>query len=147
MHNDVEMVEDCVFCKIIRGEIPSVKLYEDQQTYSFMDINPISFGHSLVIPKHHAENIYVTPPHASGAAMIALSKVSAAINRAIEPEGINILQANGPGAKQSVFHTHFHIIPRSVDDGLTMNWELQPGDMAEIKLAAKKIRAELEMKG
>ena len=147
MCNEIEMVGDCLFCKIIRGEIPSVKLYEDKQTYSFMDINPVSSGHSLVIPKHHAENIYVTPAHASAAAMIALSKVSAAINRAIEPEGINILQANGPGAKQSVFHTHFHIIPRSVDDGLTMNWELQPGNMVEINLVAEKIRAELEMKG
>ena len=69
MHNEIEMVEDCVFCKIIRGEVPSIKLYEDERAYAFMDIHPISSGHNLVIPKHHAENIYVTPSHASGAAM------------------------------------------------------------------------------
>lgn len=147
MHNEIVMAEDCVFCKIIRGEVPSVKLYEDERTYAFMDINPLAPGHSLVIPKHHAENIYVTPPHASGEAMVTLSKVAAAINRAVKPEGINILQANGPGAQQSVFHIHFHIIPRNTDDGLTMNWELQSGDMAEINSVAHKIRAEIEKEG
>ena len=147
MHNEIVMIEECVFCKIIRGEVPSVKLYEDERTYAFMDINPLSSGHSLVIPKHHAENIYVTPSHASGAAMALLSKVSAAINRAVEPEGINILQANGPGANQSVFHIHFHIIPRSTNDGLTMNWALQPGDIDEINAVAQRIRAELEKEG
>ena len=147
MHNEIVMIEDCVFCKIIRGEVPSVKLYEDEKTYAFMDINPLSSGHSLVIPKHHAENIYVTPPHVLSVAMETLSTVSAAINRAVKPEGINILQANGPGARQSVFHTHFHIIPRSTDDGLTMNWELQPGEMAEINAVAQKIQAELEKYG
>ena len=147
MHNEIVMIEECVFCKIIRGEVPSVKLYEDERTYAFMDINPLSSGHSLVIPKHHAENIYVTPPHASGAAMATLSKVSAAINRAVKPEGINILQANGPGAQQSVFHIHFHIIPRSTNDGLTMNWALQPGDIDEINVVAQRIRAELEKEG
>ena len=147
MHNEFVLIEDCVFCRIIRGEVPSVKLYEDENTYAFMDINPVSPGHSLVIPKHHAENIYVTPPHASCVAMATLSKVSAAINRAVKPEGINVLQANGPGAQQSVFHIHFHIIPRSADDGLTMNWKLNPGDIDEINALAQKIRAELEIEG
>ena len=147
MHNEFVMIEDCVFCKVIRGEVPSVKLYEDERTYAFMDINPLSPGHSLVIPKYHAENIYVTPPHAAGVVMVTLSKVAAAINRAVKPEGINILQANGPGAQQSVFHIHFHIIPRSTDDGLTMNWELQSGDMAEINSVAEKIRTEIEKEG
>ena len=76
--------------------------------------------------------------------MAALSKVAAAVNHAVEQEGINVLQANGPGAAQSVFHTHFHIIPRHANDGLTMNWGLQPGDIDEIKAVAQKIRAELE---
>ena len=144
MSDEIEMADDCIFCKIIRGEIASVKVYEDERSYAFMDINPIAAGHCLVIPKHHAENIWVTPPHASGAAMAALSKVAAAVNRAVEQEGINVLQANGPGAAQSVFHTHFHIIPRHANDGLTMNWDLQPGDIDEIKAVAQKIRAELE---
>ena len=144
MRDEIEMVDDCIFCKIIRGEIASVKVYEDERAYAFMDINPIAAGHCLVIPKHHAENIWVTPPHASGAAMSALSKVAAAVNRAVEQEGINVLQANGPGAAQSVFHTHFHIIPRHADDGLTMNWELVPGDMDDIGGLAERIAANME---
>ena len=144
MGDEIQLDDDCIFCKIIRGEIPSIKVYEDDASFAFMDINPIAPGHCLVIPKHHAENIYVTPPHASAAALATVSKVAAAVNRVVQPEGINILQANGPGAKQSVFHTHFHIIPRSADDGLTMNWELVPGDMDAINAVAENIRADLE---
>ena len=143
MGDQIEQSDDCIFCKITRGEIPSIKVAENDAAFAFMDINPIAPGHTLVIPKHHAENIYVTPDHASAAAMAMVSRVAAAVERAVQPEGINILQANGPGAKQSVFHTHFHIIPRSATDGLTMNWELQSGDMAEIEKVAEKIRAEL----
>jgi len=143
MGDQIEQSDDCIFCKITRGEIPSIKVAENDVAFAFMDINPIAPGHTLVIPKHHAENIYVTPDHASAAAMAMVSRVAAAVERAVQPEGINILQANGPGAKQSVFHTHFHIIPRSATDGLTMNWELQSGDMAEIEKVAEKIRAEL----
>jgi len=133
--------DDCIFCKIIRGEIPAIKIYEDDESLAFMDINPIAPGHCLVIPKHHAENIFVTPPEASAAAMAAVSRVAPAVDKAVRPDGINIVQANGPGAKQSVFHTHFHIIPRAMDDGLTMNWEMIPGDMAEITAIAEKIKA------
>jgi len=138
-----QLDDDCIFCKIIRGEIPAIKVYEDDASLAFMDINPIAPGHCLVIPKHHAENIMVTPPAASAAAMATVSRVAAAIDKAIAPEGMNIVQANGPGAKQSVFHIHFHIIPRRADDGLTMNWEMVPGDMAEINAIADKIRAEI----
>lgn len=133
--------DDCIFCKIIRGEIPAIKVYEDDVSLAFMDINPIAPGHCLVIPKHHAQNIFVTPPAASAAAMATVSRVAAAVDKAIAPEGMNIVQANGPGAKQSVFHIHFHIIPRRADDGLTMNWEMVPGDMTEITALAEKIRA------
>ena len=143
MSDEIVMVEDCIFCKIIRGEIPSIKLYEDDTTLAFMDINPAAAGHCLVIPKHHAENIYGIPAHASAAAMATVSKVVPAVNRAVAPDGINILQANGPGAAQSVFHVHFHIIPRHEGDELLMNWGLNPGDMDEINVVAEKIRAEL----
>lgn len=143
MGDAIEQSDECIFCKITRGEIPSIKIDENDVAFAFMDINPIAPGHCLVIPKHHAENVFVTPPHASAAALEMVSRVAAAVNRAIAPEGINILQANGPGAKQSVFHIHFHIIPRRADDGLTMNWEVTPGDMDEIQAVAEKIRAEL----
>jgi len=138
-----QLDDDCIFCKIIRGEIPAIKVHEDDVSLAFMDINPIAPGHCLVIPKHHAENIFVTPPEASAAAMATVSRVAAAVDKAIAPEGMNIVQANGPGAKQSVFHIHFHIIPRRAEDGLTMNWEMVPGDMAEITALAEKIKAEI----
>lgn len=144
MGDDIEMVDDCIFCKIIRGEIPSIRIYADDRSFAFMDINPVAPGHCLVVPRHHAENIFTTPPHASAAAMATVSRVAKAVDAALRPDGINVLQANGPGANQSVFHTHFHVLPRSTDDGLTMNWGLNPGDMDEISVVAEKIRAELK---
>ncbi|MBT6093651.1 MAG: HIT family protein [Rhodospirillaceae bacterium] len=144
MGDDIQLDDDCIFCKIIRGEIPSFKVFEDDASLAFMDINPAAPGHCLVIPKHHAENIFVTPPHASAAAMATISKVAPAVERAVQPGGINIVQANGPAAAQSVFHTHFHIIPRHLDDNLLMNWGLNPGDMDEIGAVAEKIKAELD---
>ncbi|MDD9877446.1 MAG: HIT family protein [Magnetovibrio sp.] len=138
------LVEDCIFCKIIRGEIPSFKVFEDDQTFAFMDINPINPGHALVIPKFHAENLYATPDEWFGPTMATVRRVATAVDKVVQPEGMNLLQANGPGAKQSVFHLHMHIIPRSADDGATMNWELVPGDMDAIGALAEEIAAAVE---
>jgi len=143
---DAQIINDknCIFCRIAQGKIPSIKVAENDVALAFMDINPVAPGHCLVIPKHHAENIFVTPEHALTAAINMVSRVASAIHRAIEPQGINILQANGPGAKQSVFHTHFHIIPRMVDDDLRMNWDQKLGVVADIEEVAKRIHATLE---
>ena len=107
MTGKAELDKDCIFCKIIRGEIPSIKLHEDAEILAFMDINPIA----------------------------------RAIEKTLDPDGLNIVQANGPGAKQSVFHLHIHVVPRAINDGLTMNWDLVPGDKDEIAKMAKRIRA------
>ena len=141
---DLNLNEDCIFCKIIRGEIPSFKLYEDDLTYAFMDINPLNDGHALVIPKYHAENIYATPDEWFGPTMSTVRRIASAVNKVVQPEGINLLQANGPGAKQSVFHLHMHVIPRYADDGAGMNWEMKHGDMDAIGKLAKQIIAALE---
>ena len=141
---DVDLVKDCIFCKIIRGEIPSFKLYEDALTYAFMDINPLNEGHALVIPKYHAENIYTMPDEWFGPMMATVQSIATAINKVVQPEGINLLQANGPGAKQSVFHFHMHVIPRYADDGVGMNWEIKPGDMDAIGKLAERIAAAVE---
>ena len=138
-----QLIEDCIFCKIIRSEIPCFKLYEDDLTLGFMDINPINDGHALVIPKFHSEDIYVTPDVWFGPTMSTARKIATAVNKVVQPEGINLLQANGPGAKQSVFHLHIHIIPRYAEDGVGMNWELVPGDIGAIERLAKQIRAEV----
>ena len=141
---DLNLNEDCIFCKIIRGEIPSFKLYEDDLTYAFMDINPLNDGHALVIPKYHAENIYAMPDEWFGPTMSTVRRIASAVNKVVQPEGINLLQANGPGAKQSVFHLHMHVIPRYADDGAGMNWEMKHGDMDAIGELAEQIVAAIE---
>lgn len=135
------LTDDCVFCKIIRGEIPSFKVWEDDRTLAFMDINPVARGHALIIPRFHTPNIYEAPEEWLGPTLGSVSRVARAVRDEVKPDGINILQANDKGAAQSVFHIHFHVIPRILDDGLTMNWDMVPGDMAEIGDLARKIAA------
>lgn len=103
------MTEDCVFCKIIDGEIPSQKVYEDENMIAILDANPVSKGHTLVIPKKHVENIH----EAEGMQYLheGLVKTSNALEKAFDPEGINIAQNNGEKAGQEVFHLHFHVTP------------------------------------
>ena len=135
------LIDDCIFCRIIRGEIPSFKVWEDDRTLAFMDINPVATGHALIIPKFHTPNIYEAPEEWLGPTLGSVSRVARAVRDEVAPDGINILQANDKGAAQSVFHIHFHVIPRILGDGLTMNWDMVPGDMAEIGALAEKIAA------
>ena len=135
---------DCIFCKIIQGEIPSFTVFEDDRVFAFMDINPVNPGHALVIPKHHSADIHGTPDDWVAATMIGVRRLAGAVERTVRPHGLNILQANGPGAAQSVFHFHMHVIPRLEDDGLAMNWGLHPGDMDAIGKLAEEIRANLD---
>lgn len=135
--------KDCIFCKIVRGEIPSFKVFEDDRTLAFMDINPINPGHALIVPKHHAPNIFETPDDWLAAAMVTTRRVARGVETALKPHGMNIVQANGPGAAQSVFHLHIHVVPRAKDDGIKMNWGIRPGNMDEIKAIAEKIKAAL----
>lgn len=134
---------NCIFCKIVRGEIPSIKLFEDDKTLAFMDINPGNSGHCLTIPKFHSENIFTTPDEWVAATAITTRRVARAVQTTLAPYGMNIVQANGPGAKQSVMHLHVHILPRAKDDNLMLNWGLVPGDMNAIKDLAERIRANL----
>ena len=144
MTSKAELDKDCVFCRIIRGEIPSFKVYEDAETLAFMDINPIARGHALVVPKHHSKDITDTPDQWVAAAFKGAARIARAIEKTLDPDGINIVQANGPGAKQSVLHLHVHVVPRAVNDGLTMNWDLVPGDNDEIAKLAKRIVANIK---
>ena len=136
-------VADCIFCRIVAGEIPSFKLLEDDRVLSFMDINPASEGHCLVVPKAHAPNLFEADDESLAAVVTAARRVADAVRRTLEPPGISLTQANGPAAGQSVFHLHFHVIPRRPDDELLFNWELQPGDMDAIGKLAERIRANL----
>ena len=132
---------NCIFCKIVAGTIPCFKLFEDSETLAFMDINPVHDGHCLVIPKAHYPTVFDIPPEAFAAAARTATRVARAVNAAVKPEGINLMQANGEGAGQSVGHFHLHIIPRRAEDMLLFNWDPQPGDHARIGEVAERIRA------
>jgi histidine triad (HIT) family protein len=132
---------NCVFCKIVAGTIPCFKLYEDAHTLAFLDINPANPGHSLVIPKNHAPNLIASADADLAHVMATVRRVAAAIEKTLQPYGFNLLQANGPGAAQSVFHFHMHIVPRTRDDNLLMNWHPKPGDKAALAALADRIRA------
>jgi len=130
----------CIFCKIVAGEIPCFKLFEDAETLAFMDINPVHDGHALVIPKAHSPNVFEIAPEDFAAAARTATKVAKAVNAAVRPDGINLMQANGEGAGQSVGHFHLHIIPRRAEDMLLFNWDPKPGDPAHIGEVADRIR-------
>lgn len=134
---------DCIFCKIIAGEIPCFKIYEDENTLAFMDINPANEGHALVIPKEHSANVHAVSDDAIAATVVSSKKVAAAIDKTLNPEGLNLLQCNGPAAAQSVMHFHMHVLPRRDGDELKLNWGLEPGDMETIGELAERIRANL----
>lgn len=136
MHSD----PDCIFCKIIAGTIPCHRIFEDDRTLAFMDINPAQPGHALVIPKHHAEDLYSTPEKWLTATIVTAQRVAKAVNAVLKPHGLNLVQANGAGAAQSVFHLHMHVLPRGHDDGLKLNWGLHPGDHADLADLAGRIR-------
>jgi histidine triad (HIT) family protein len=125
----------------VRGEIPSFKVYEDDKVLAFADINPISEGHTLLIPKKHAENIWEIPAEYLSAIHVASKKVAEAIRQTLNPNGVAALQLNGRGVNQVVMHYHLHLIPRAAGGPeLSMtSWELKPGDMDAIKQAAEKI--------
>ena len=139
---------DCIFCKIAAGEIPSVRVYEDDRVLAFMDINPLSEGHLLIIPKAHAATIYEITEDDFLAVMSATHKLAAAVKKALNPDGINLLQLNGRAANQVVPHLHMHIVPRWSGDGLTISqWDMVAGDMENIKAVAEKIQGEMGNKG
>jgi len=132
---------NCVFCKIVAGQIPCFKLHEDADTIAFMDINPGNDGHALAIAKAHHADLYAMPPALLGAVAATAQRVAKAVEKALAPDGINLVQANGKGAEQSVFHFHLHVLPRRVGDELRMNWGHKPGDMARVKANFEKIKA------
>ena len=134
---------DCVFCKIRDGQIPSVKVYEDEATFCIMDINPLNAGHCLVITKRHAATLFDAEVADLQAAIATARRVAKAIRSALDPDGLNVLQANGAAAFQSVPHFHLHLIPRFTDDGKGFDWKLVPGDRAQITSTGEKIRSAL----
>jgi len=134
---------DCIFCKIVSGAIPCFKIFENDDTLAFMDINPANDGHVLVIPKEHFPDVYSIPDGTLAAVAITARRVARAAGEALPMDGLNLVQCNGKGASQSVMHLHVHVLPRRLGDELKLNWGLRPGDMSRIEELAGRIRASL----
>jgi histidine triad (HIT) family protein len=137
------MAADCVFCKIRDGVIPSVKVFEDDRTFCIMDINPLTPGHCLVITKTHAPTLFEAEPGDLAAAIATARRVARAIRQALAPDGLNMLQANGAAAFQSVPHFHLHLIPRYDGDGKGFDWKLVAGDRERIAKTGETLRGAL----
>jgi histidine triad (HIT) family protein len=134
--------KDNTFARIIRGEIPCHKVYEDDETLAFMDIMPQAEGHTLVVPKAAGEDIYATTPEAVAAAIRTAQKVARAVRKAFSPPGVMIAQLNGKAAGQSVFHLHFHVIPRYAGRNLGIH-AADKADPARLAEHAARIREAL----
>jgi histidine triad (HIT) family protein len=135
--------KDCIFCKIIAGQIPATKIYEDQVVVSFLDIGPISDGHALVIPKQHFEKLHECPAELLGQVSLRLGKIAQAVAKATGCDGYNVLCNNGRAAGQIVEHLHFHIIPRTTGDGVFNRWPAYKYPQGKIEAIAEQIRKNL----
>ena len=134
-------MKDCIFCKIIKGELPCFKVYEDDKCLAFEDINPIAKGHTLIIPKVHAENLWEIPDDYLTGIHLASKKIIHAIKGTLNPDGVAAIQLNGRGVNQVVMHYHLHLIPREKGGpALSMTeWKLGEGDMEMIRQTGEKI--------
>ncbi len=138
--------DDCLFCRIVEGSIPSAKVYEDEHVYAFLDISQVTDGHTLVIPKQHAKDIYELPEDVAAELFRRVPKIARAIKDAYKPLGINLLNNNEVAAGQSVFHLHIHLIPRYEKDGFDAKWVTRDGQFTseELQAMAAKIAEEIK---
>ena len=135
---------NCIFCKIVQGDLPCVKVFEDSLTLAFMDINPVGPGHVLIIPKAHAADILSVPAQQLQAVTASVQRVAIACQAALQPDGMNIMQANGAVAGQTVFHLHFHVIPRWDADQLRLHIEGGPSaESSDLAALAQRLRSAL----
>lgn len=126
--------EDCIFCKIANGEIPSKTLYEDEDFRVILDLGPATRGHALILPKEHAANLYELPDETAAKAMILAKKMGARMVEKLHADGLNLVQNNGETAGQTVLHFHLHLIPRYQNDGQHILWT--PGTATKEELEA-----------
>lgn len=115
--------EQCIFCKIAAGEIPSATIYEDEDFRVILDIEPASKGHALILPKEHYANLFELPDELAAKALVVAKKVITKMEKIVGCEGYNVVQNNGVAAGQTVFHFHMHLIPRYAEDGVNIKWE------------------------
>ena len=135
---------DCLFCKIIKGKLPSSKVYESEKTLAFLDIHPVNIGHTLVISKEHFANIYETPDDVLSDMIIVSKKTAMAIKIATSADGINLAMNNNHAAGQLIFHSHLHVIPRFSNDGFELWHGKRPYNEDEMAEVAEKIKKEIK---
>jgi histidine triad (HIT) family protein len=131
---------DCIFCKIIAGELPAQIVDQDERTVAFMDISPATRGHALVVPRRHAKDLLTIEPDELAAVMVAAKRLAARAHERLQADGVNLINSCGQAAWQTVFHFHVHVIPRYADDPLQLPWTPAPGDADEIAAAAEQLR-------
>jgi histidine triad (HIT) family protein len=136
-----ELNADCVFCKIIRGQIPSQRVFDDEHVLAFLDISPLAAGHTVVVPKHHIPSLEDLPADWSARLGVSFGPIARAVVRTVSAEGFNLIQNNGVVAGQIVPHVHFHLVPRCTGDGLGYRWKSQSASAAELAALAERIRA------
>ena len=130
---------DCIFCKVLEGEIPSQKVYEDDHALAVMDINPWPRGHAVVFPKRHARNLYEIEDEELANVARAAKALAVKVRDTLKPDGVNLLQSNEPAAWQTIFHLHVHVIPRYEDDPLELPTRPQSAEPEELAEVAKEI--------
>ncbi len=137
-------MEECIFCKIVKGSIPSTKLYEDDKVLSFLDIQPAAKGHALVIPKSHCRLLLDVPHEELEAVIEAVQKVASAL-MVSEPgvQGFNVIQSNGKEAGQVIPHVHFHVVPRRKNDSLSFEWQRGKAELEELKKYAEMVKEKM----
>jgi histidine triad (HIT) family protein len=132
---------DCLFCKIVAGEIPATRIHEDERTIAFMDINPATRGHLLVVPREHYRDLMEIDAEDLAAVASTAQKVAKTMGERLGSDGVNLLNSCGRAAWQTVFHFHMHVIPRYADDPLHLPWVPGPGDPEQVKAAGEQLRA------
>ncbi len=132
--------QDCLFCRLIRGELPCVRVFENDHVFAFLDINPVNKGHILVVPREHAETIFDVPSLQGSILLEAIQRIGRAVMRATGAQGLNVMQNNYKAAGQEVGHVHWHLIPRHLNDGHTPWTHEQYADEGEMRTLADAVR-------
>jgi histidine triad (HIT) family protein len=136
------MADDCLFCGIVSGDVPGQIVDSDEHTVAFMDINPATRGHALVVPRNHSKDLIEISDQDLAYTMVAAHRLAQRMREVLEPDGLNLLNSCGSAAWQTIFHFHVHLIPRYEDDPLKLPWVPGPGDENEIAAVAEELRVD-----
>lgn len=136
-------MSDCIFCRIVAGEIPATIVHEDEDTLAFMDLGQVNPGHVIVAVKPHVQDIYALNEDLAGAAFRTATRIAQAVKKAMKPEGMTLLQANEAAGWQTVLHFHMHVLPRHKDDGVALTWPAKQPPKEELEQLGAKVKAAL----